>query len=153
MSDGAAGSLYGTLRPRWARRVAWGLVIAIAVATVVFLVVAPRVLDDAVWGTTDQVLTALLGLLVCWGISRQALVSLTASPQGLRVRNLVRSHDLTWEEIVAVRLGPDHPWARLDLSDGTALAAMGIQTSDAEHARRDARRLATLVAMHEANEG
>lgn len=151
--DGDVSDLYGRIRPLWARRVAFGLIGFLAVATVIFLLVAPVALADDVWGPADQVLTALLMVLICFAVWRQGDVHIEATEAGVDVRNFVRTHHLTWAQLVAVRFGPDHPWARLDLADGTALAAMGIQTSDGDYGRRQARRLATLIALHEPREG
>jgi hypothetical protein len=38
---------------------------------------------------------------------------------------------------------------QLDLDDGDTLAVMGVQRSDGERARQEARRLATLVAARQ----
>ena len=59
---------------------------------------------------------------------------------------MLRRRRVDWAEIVAVRLGPDDPWVYLDLADGTALAAMGIQSADGDRARAAATELAALVA-------
>jgi hypothetical protein len=71
-----------------------------------------------------------------------------ADEQGLTVVNGYRSHRLEWEEVVAVSLRPGNPWAVLDLSDGTTRSAMGIQGSDGQRARRQARELRALVEAH-----
>ncbi|MNW69284.1 hypothetical protein D3C74_482600 [compost metagenome] len=53
-----------------------------------------------------------------------------------------------------MRFGPGDPWVRLDLSDGKALAVMGIQRADgARRSEEQAARLAALVqALGEAPE-
>jgi hypothetical protein len=50
--------------------------------------------------------------------------------------------------VVGVRLLRDDPWMLLDLSDGQALAAMGVQKSEGERAQRQARDFARLVTEH-----
>lgn len=138
-----------TIAPKGARIVAWSLFALVAAGTAVFVVVAPRVLGADRFPLPDQVLSVLFGALVCWGIYRQATVRIVPRERDLRVRNVFSTTTLAWEQVVAVRFGPDHPWARLDLADGSTLGAMGIQTSDGEYAGRQARYLATLVALHE----
>ncbi len=75
-----------------------------------------------------------------------------AGETGLRVVNGYRSHDLTWAQVLAVRLGPGAPWATLDLADGTSLSAMGIQGSDGDRARRQVVDLRALIDAHAAPE-
>lgn len=75
-----------------------------------------------------------------------------AHEAGLRVVNGYRSRDLSWAEVLSVRLAPGNPWATLDLADGTSLAAMGIQGSDGERARRQVRTLRALIDDHSAPE-
>ena len=65
---------------------------------------------------------------------------------GLRVVNGYRSRRLAWNEVLAVTLRPGSPWVVLDLSDGTTVAAMGIQGSDGARAVQQVRELRALVA-------
>ena len=64
------------------------------------------------------------------------------------MHNLIRTTRLEWAQIVAVRLGGGNPWVSLDLDDGETLAVMGIQRADGERGQAEAKRLATLVALH-----
>jgi hypothetical protein len=75
-----------------------------------------------------------------------------ADAEGLHVVNGYRSHELAWPQVLAVRLAPGNPWATLDLADGTSMAAMGIQGSDGERARRQVRALRRLIDDHAAPE-
>ncbi len=50
-----------------------------------------------------------------------------------------------------MRLLRDDPWMMLDLSDGTAMAAMGVQKADGAHAQEQAERFARMVAEHTAH--
>jgi hypothetical protein len=77
-----------------------------------------------------------------------ANVHATASTQGLLVVNWARSRRLDWAEVVAVRLAPGDPWVYLDVSDGTNLPVMGIQTADGSRGRSMALELAATVAAH-----
>jgi len=84
-------------------------------------------------------------LAVTWLLWRLGGVHAVPTPEGLRVRNLLRSRTLVWPEIVEVRMGPNDPWVRLDLADGGTLAVMGIQRADGERGMAEARRLRGLV--------
>ena len=64
----------------------------------------------------------------------------------LVVVNGFRRRELAWEQVVSVRMPPGAPWATLDLSDGTTLAAMGIQGSDGARAQQAVRQLRAIVA-------
>jgi len=63
----------------------------------------------------------------------------------LVVVNGYRTRRFEWNEVLAVTLRPGSPWAVLDLSDGTTVAAMGIQGSDGPRAARQVREVRTLV--------
>ncbi|MBO3102692.1 PH domain-containing protein [Cellulomonas sp. zg-ZUI168] len=101
-----------------------------------------------VLSTGDKVGFALVGALIAGFLWRQASVTALVRDDGLTVRNLLFTRRLEWAEIVSVRFGSGRPWVQLDLSDGDTLAVMGIQRADGEFADAEARRLATLVAMH-----
>jgi hypothetical protein len=64
------------------------------------------------------------------------------------VVNGFRSRRYDWSEVVRVSLRQGSPWATLDLSDGTSVAAMGIQGSDGTRAIRQVRELRALVDAH-----
>ncbi|MCW2776200.1 MAG: hypothetical protein JWN91_4526 [Nocardioides sp.] len=68
-----------------------------------------------------------------------------AEQSRLVVVNGYRRRDLEWAEVIAIHLPPGAPWATLDLADGTTVAAMGIQGSDGDRARRAVRELRALV--------
>ncbi len=61
---------------------------------------------------------------------------------------MLGSRRLVWPEVVGVRYGRDSTWVHLDLSDGTNVAALGVQTADGAWAAACAVRLATLVELH-----
>lgn len=103
--------------------------------------------------TPLQVIT-LLGVLGCiltalYGVFRTVV---RANHDGLTVINLYRRRDLEWPAVVAVSLRPGQPWAVLDVSDGTTVAAMAIQGSDGQRAVGAVRELSALVAEHSATE-
>jgi hypothetical protein len=77
-----------------------------------------------------------------YGLARSRLV---AREDGVTVVNGYRTRRLEWNEIIAVTLRAGSPWAELDLSDGTTVAAMGIQGSDGSRAVRQVRQVRALV--------
>ena len=78
-------------------------------------------------------------------LHRLAAVRVETSDDGVLVVNVIGRRRLEWAEMVGVRLLRDDPWMMLDLSDGQALAAMGVQKSEGERAQRQAREFARLV--------
>ena len=136
--------LTAPFRPRFAR------VVTIALAVLVAGSTAAIILAMSVLTTGDRLGFVLVGGLIVWFLWRQATVVARADDDGLTVRNLVFTRRLEWAEVVSVRFGSGRPWVQLDLSDGDTLAVMGIQRADGAFADAEARRLATLVAMHTA---
>ncbi|WP_338694324.1 PH domain-containing protein [Streptomyces sp. Q6] len=91
-----------------------------------------------------------------WGVlALLARPKVVANDQGVTVVNVARSRSLTWAEIVQVNLRPGDPWVFLDLTDGTSMAAMGIQPGIAKQsAIRDAKALRALTeAAHTGHQG
>jgi len=135
-------ALTAPFRPRYARAVTLALALLVVVATVAIMVAMSEL------STGDRVGFALVGGLIVWFLWRQASVVARVDDDGITVRNLLVTRRLEWAEIVSVRFGSGRPWVQLDLSDGDTLAVMGIQRADGARAETEARRLATLVAMH-----
>ena len=88
------------------------------------------------------VFLGLLAFAAWFALVRSRVV---AEEDRLVVVNGYRRRELDWAEIVAVHLPPGAPWVTLDLSDGTTLAALGIQGSDGARARTAVRQLRALV--------
>lgn len=86
------------------------------------------------------------GLLILVLVHALIRSRVEARPEGLVVVNGYRRRDLAWEQVLAVHLPPGAPWVTLDLADGTAVPAMGIQASDGGRAKAAARELRALVA-------
>ena len=147
MSDAAVDALHRPLRPRAARLVCLPLA-ALSLAMMVGLAVGLPALTGVRLGAGDRVGFVALGVLMAWFLLLEAGVRAVPGSDGLVVRNLVRTRRLAWAEIVSVRFGPDRPWVLLDLADGDTLAVMAVQRADGDRARAEARRLATLVALH-----
>jgi hypothetical protein len=135
-------SRFRTFRPLWGQVAAWFVWVVAAVGSLVVGLSASGPLGAA---AASKVSFVVFALSVTWLLWRLGGVHAAPSAQGLRVRNLVRSRTLSWPEIVEVRLGPNDPWVRLDLADGSTLAVMGIQRADGERGMAEARRLRDLV--------
>jgi hypothetical protein len=71
-----------------------------------------------------------------------------ARESGLTVVNGYRTRRFEWNEVLAVSLRAGSPWAVLDLSDGTSVPAMGIQSSDGARATQQVRQVRALVNAH-----
>lgn len=104
--------------------------------------------DD--WGLGDRAALLLIGVGVAWFLWRFATIRAVPSREGIAVRNLLLSRELTWAEVVRVQFGGGAPWARLDISDGDTVAVMAIQKADGPYAAALASRLAALVQVHSA---
>ena len=84
-----------------------------------------------------------LGAFALWfALVRSRVV---AEATRLVVVNGYRRREYEWPEVVAVHLPPGAPWVTLDLADGTAASAMGIQGSDGARAKQAVRQLRALV--------
>lgn len=138
------------LRPHLARVVSVGLGVLVVLGAVGLVVGLPAIGQPLTVG--DHVGIVVLTLVICWFLYRQATVAALPDAEGLTVRNLFVTRRLVWEEIVSVRFGPDRPWGYLDLDDGESVPVMALQQADGERGRLLARRLATLVALHEAED-
>ncbi|MFG3098814.1 PH domain-containing protein [Streptomyces sp. NPDC048202] len=128
-----------TFRPERTR------VILLTAGLAIFVVVAAvALLLDM--GPGERLSFIVTGALMAWVLARLARVKVVAEQSGVTVVNIAGSRRLAWAEIVAVNLRPGDPWVFLDLSDGTSLAALGIQPGVAkQRAIADARTLRTLV--------
>lgn len=135
-------------RPRFARRIAWAMIAVIVAFLVGLLIASVTVLTG--WGPADWILTIAFFGAGAWFVHRQATVSAIPTAEGLTVRNLIQTRHVAWEQIVRISFAHGRPWVSLDLADGDTLAVMAIQGADGEYGRGEARRLAGLVAEHEA---
>ncbi len=96
----------------------------------------------------DRLAVLLVSAAIGWVLVRFARVRLMPAEHCLVVQNFLLSRTLDWAEVVNVRFGGGGPWVVLDLADGDTLAVMAVQRSDGAYAEAEARRLATLVALH-----
>ena len=146
-----ADDLHAPFRPVRGRRTA--IVVGVAQAVVLIWVAAAMSStgpEAAHWYDRAGVLlvSAAIGAML-WRFARLAALP---SDDGLTVRNLSGDRFLAWAEIVSVRFGGGNPWVTLDLTDADSLAVMAIQRAEGPRAEAEARRLATLVALHSRTE-
>jgi hypothetical protein len=144
-------SLHRPFRPRRGRFVAWGFTLGLTVvlAALALLSTGQRSVGFR-WYDRLGVLVVAAGC--AWLLSLFARLRALPAEAGLNVVNLFHSRQLEWAEVVAVRFGGGQPWVMLDLDDGEELAVMAIQRADGELGQAEARRLATLVALHSRTE-
>lgn len=93
----------------------------------------------------EKATLVFFGLLILVLVHALIRSRVEARADRLIVVNGYRRRDLAWEQVLAVHLPPGAPWVTLDLADGTAVAAMGIQSSDGGRARAAVRELRALV--------
>lgn len=147
----AAAALPARFRPLGVRLAGWFFAVALLVVGTVVWVTIPQVTRDAF--TLPQRVTVvvfyLVGVALCHAMGR---CRVDADDDGLLVVNGYRSRQLSWPQVVAVRLPPGNPWATLDLADGTSLSAMGIQGSDGRRSRQQVQELRALIDAHAGHE-
>lgn len=84
----------------------------------------------------------LLAFALWFALVRSRVV---AEEGRLVVVNGYRRREFDYAQLVAVHLSPGAPWVTLDIADGTTVAAMGIQGSDGDRARRAVRELRSVI--------
>jgi hypothetical protein len=98
------------------------------------------------WGGADQLMLVGFGVAIAAFLWRYASIRAEPRADGLRVRNLLLTRTVPWDDILAVRFPDGDPWVSLELADTDILAVMAIQRVDGERGREEAVRLATLLA-------
>jgi hypothetical protein len=84
----------------------------------------------------------LLALSLGYALARSRVV---AEPDRLVVVNGYRRREFEYAEVIDAHLPPGAPWVTLDLADGTAVSAMGIQGSDGARAQTALRELRVVL--------
>ena len=138
--------MYETFRPRLARRVSLGLAVVLVTGTIILFAVVP---SEGLFSFTPVDYVAALTFLALWLglLYLQYQVHVDVTEETITVKNLVYSHTYEWAQVLTVEFGGG-PWARLNISDGTTIAVMAIQSADGAYARAEAVRLATLIEAH-----
>ncbi len=144
MGGSALAELPRTWRPMGPRIVALVLVVGLAVVCgVSWVALGPE--EQAKFTTFELWTLAFIAALILACVHALTRSKVTATAECLIVVNGYKRRELDWAQIVAIRLPAGAPWARLDLSDGEEISAMGIQASDGRRSR-DAVRLLRRVA-------
>lgn len=84
----------------------------------------------------------LLIVLVAYGLGRCKVV---ARDDGLTVVNFFRRRQFSWAQVIAVRMPRGAPWATLDVSDGSTVPVLAIQSADGPRASRAVRELRSVI--------
>ncbi len=119
-----------------------------SVAVVVCTVVAIGMGATGQWRLGDQLALVGLGLALAAFLGRYASIKAVPDAVGLRVRNLMLTRTVTWDEILEVRFPDGAPWVTIELDDSDEVAVMAIQRADGQLGRDEAMRLARLVDRH-----
>ncbi len=135
------------LRPVRARVVVYSVAAAVLLTLVALAVALPSG-GPHPWDLGSRIGVVVVALAVVFFLHRLADVRVEASDAGVLVVNVIGRRRLEWAEVIGVRLLRDDPWMLLDLSDGEALAAMGVQKSEGDRARRQAGEFARMVTEH-----
>ena len=98
--------------------------------------------------TSDQVAMIGLGLLLAVGILLLARPRVDADDAGVRVRNILGSHDLPWSAVRSVRFDRTSSWATLPLVTGEEVAVLAIQSADGARAVAATEGLRALLAAN-----
>jgi hypothetical protein len=143
-SEAPAPALPHTFRPlgvRIAVVVLGGMLLAVCL--VAWFALPPQIRDQFSW--LERVIVVAFGLAlaaIAVGLARCRLV---AREDGVTVVNGYRKRSFHWNQLVAITLRPGGPWAVIDLSDGTAVSAMAIQSSDGPRAIAQVRAVRALI--------
>jgi hypothetical protein len=132
-------------RPRRARLVIYPCAALVLAALIGGAVFAPSE-GAGGWTLGSRLALVTIALAVAYFLHRLGAVRVLADDAGVSVINIVHRRRLEWPEVIGVRLLRDDPWMMLDLSDGSAMAAMGVQKADGAYAQEQATRFARMVA-------
>ncbi len=132
-------------RPRRARVVA---VVGALLITGGYAALVATVRPHPNYGGWDRIGVAFFIAAGLYFLYRQFQVRARPDESGLVIRNLFRTHQVEWAQIISVRFGSGRPWARLDISDGSTIPVMAIQAADGLYGQVEAERLADLVEYY-----
>jgi hypothetical protein len=143
-SDPSPVTLPHTWRPLGVRLAAGGLGTMLFVVVVFAFFSFDAKTRSAFTPFQVATLIALALLLLCVGyaLARSRVV---AERDRLVVVNGYRRREFAYAQVIEAHLPPGAPWVTLDLADGTAVSAMGIQGSDGERAQTALRELRAVL--------
>ena len=127
-----------------------------AVVFAVLLVVALTLPSSSTgvvqFGVVDQVGIAGLGLVLGAGIALLGRSRVAADAEGIRIRNVAMTRELSWRSVRSVRFDKKSAWASLLLENGDETAVLAVQAADREHAVRAVEGLRALHASARAKD-
>jgi len=147
MPAGSDTALPVTFRPLGVRLAIYVLGALLLVVVVVMWLSFPAEIRDQ-FTILERITLVGFGVLFYAAGYALARSRVVARESGLTVVNGYRTRRFEWNEVLAVSLRAGSPWAMLDLSDGTSVPAMGIQSSDGARATQQVRRVRALVNAH-----
>jgi hypothetical protein len=139
-----------TAKPHRARIICW---IVAPIVLVVFLLITTGLHGKTGDGPGtfqrgDSIAMIGLGVLAALGVLLFTRPRVVADLEGVKVRNVFGSYEVSWDVVRAVTFGRGAPWLTLDLYDDDVLNVMAVQAADKDHAVRAARGLRALHAAH-----
>ena len=129
-----------TWRPGRARTIPYVLAVVVVAGMVALAAAMP-----SNWALGDRIGLVVIGLIVAGILHMLARSRVVADDRGLTLVNALRTHEYEWAEVLGVTMTEGAPWPTIDLADGSAVAAMGIQASDGDRARLAVAELAAMV--------
>lgn len=133
-----------TLRPFGVRVAVYGLLLSLgAVCAAVWIAFGPEVRAQF---TPFQLSTlAFLGLLALASGHALGRSRVVVREDTLTVVNGYRTHQVSWDDVTAVRMRRGAPWASLERRDGGVTGMLGIQNSDGTRAETAVRQLRAVA--------
>ena len=132
------------------------LAVLAAVVLVVMVLVAlelPSTENSVVdYGPVDQFAMGGLGVGPAAGVLFLGRSRVDGEAAGVRVRNVVVHHQLSWAAVRAVRFDRKSAWASLLLENGDEVSLLALQAIDKERAVRAVEGLRALHAAARASE-
>lgn len=109
-------------------------------------------LEWSAWSRLDILWMNALGLLFGVAVWRIGAIAAFVTDEALIVRNIIGTTRVEWSRILSISYHPrgGDSWVMLDLSDGSTLSVMAIQSADGDRARRACDRLRRLVDTYSA---
>lgn len=141
MSDLTPPALPHTFRPRLSRIYAYIIGSVLLAGTLIMATILPY----PQFGITDRIGFITVGAIIFWFCHRQATVHVRAEQHGVHVRNLFRSQQFEWAEIISISFVEGNPWAAADLNTGDTIGLMAFQRTDGEFGIRQAKQFQSLI--------
>jgi hypothetical protein len=115
----------------------------LAVCLVAWFALPPHIRAEFSW--LERVTVFVFGIALATVAAGLARCRLDAREDGVTIVNGYRKRAFHWNQLVAISLRPGGPWAVIDLSDGTTVSAMAIQSSDGSRALTQVRAVRALI--------